>query len=146
MKKGFTLIELLVVISIIGVLVGLTLTGFTAFRKNANDVQRRSDLAQYKAGLESYFANENGKYPTIFWGGDSYNSSGIFRTTGGPIINGYLPAEIDDPVNTATYRYLYYGVASGLSYRLTAVLETGGYWVLCSSGFAGKRITNDCLY
>ncbi len=145
MKKGFTLIELLVVISIIGVLVGLTLTGFTSFRKNANDVQRRSALAQYKAGLESYFANENGKYPTNAYDGDSFSSSGIFGA-GGPIIVEYLPAEIDDPVNTATYRYLYYGVASGLSYRLTAVLETGGYWVLCSSGFAGKRITNDCPY
>ncbi len=145
MKKGFTLIELLVVISIIGILAGLTLTGFTAARKNARDAQRKSDLAQYKGGLESYAANSNGKYPSGSYNGNSRDSSGIFGQAG-PIIIEYLPAKIDDPVNTTTFRYYYYGAADGLSYRLTAILETGGYWVLCSSGFAGKRNTNDCPY
>lgn len=145
MKKGFTLIELLVVISIIGVLAGLTLTGFTAARKNARDTTRKSDLAQYKSGLESYSANNNGKYPSNSYDGNSSSSSGIFGS-GGPIINEYLPVKIDDPVNTTTYRYYYYGASNSLSYRLCAQLETGGHWVLCSSGFAGKRTSCSCPY
>lgn len=145
MKKGFTLIELLVVISIIGILAGLTLTGFTAARKNARDTTRKSDLAQYKAALEAYAANSNGQYPTSTYSGNSNSSSGIFSTAG-PIIDEYLPAEIDDPTNTTTYRYVYSGAGDGLSYTLYATLETSGYWVLCSSGFAGKRTAASCPY
>ena len=145
MKKGFTLIELLVVISIIGILAGLTLTGFAAARKNARDTERKSDLAQYKNGLETYASYFSGKYPTSSYNGNSNSASGIF-SSGGPIIVEYLPARINDPVNTTTYRYTYTGVGTGLTYKMCANLETAGYWVVCSSGFAGSRSACSCPY
>lgn len=141
MKKGFTLIELLVVISIIGILAGLTLTGFGAARKNARDTQRKSDLAQYKAALEAYASNNNGVYPDNGENGNSQEGTGIFQDDGtgteGPLINEYLPAKIDDPTNNATFRYEYQGSSDGLSYVLWAELETGNWWELCSNGMAG---------
>lgn len=141
MKKGFTLIEILVVISIIGVLAALSLTGLGAARKNARDATRKSDLAQYKLALEGYASNNNGIYPTSSYNGNSLSAgTGIFGTAG-PIINEYLPTKIDDPTNTATYRYLYYAATDGLTYKLFAPLETGGYWMLCSEGKAGKNAT-----
>ena len=141
MKKGFTLIELLVVISIIGILAGLTLTGFGAARKNARDTTRKSDLAQYKAALEAYAANNNGTYPDT--SGDSGVGDGIFAAAG-PIIPDYLPSIINDPSEDSTTAcdggacgYLYQVSADELSYVLYARLETGGAWELCSSGEAG---------
>ena len=140
MRKGFTLIELLVVISIIGILAGLTLTGFSVARKNARDTQRKSDLGQYRVALEAYASANGSKYPLDTYNGNSYSANGIFAT--GPIIAAYLPAIINDPVNTTTYRYFYFGAADGLTYKLVAgLLETGGYWIICSSGRAGKSLT-----
>lgn len=145
MKKGFTLIELLVVISIIGILAGLTLTGFAAARKNARDTQRKSDLAQYKAAMEAYAANNNGIYPFNMcpFGtsctGNSNGNTGIFGSdANSPIVPEYLPSQIEDPVNSATSRYRYWQGDSGREYKLVADLETGGVWMLCSNGKAGK--------
>lgn len=146
MKKGFTLIELLVVISIIGILAALTLTGFSAARKNARDTTRKSDLAQYKTALESYSANNNGVYPynmcpsATTCTGDSYNDDGIFKAAAdSPIVDEYLPSHIEDPASSATSRYRYWqGASNGLEYKLVADLETGGVWMLCSNGKAGK--------
>ena len=150
MKRGFTLIELLVVISIIGILAGLTLTGFSTARKNARDTERKSDLGQYRVALEAYSASTGGIYPfnvcppTITTcSGNSYLGSGIFTgDANSPIVPEYLPAHITDPTNDASYNYVYYqDSAVGLGYKLRALLETGGYWVICSSGKAGKLLT-----
>ena len=93
MKKGFTLIELLVVISIIGILAGLTLTGFNAARKNARDTTRKSDLAQYKAAIESYASNTDGVYPIE--PGDSDTTTGVsIFSNNGSIIPEYLPDKV----------------------------------------------------
>jgi len=155
MKKCFTLVELLVVIAIIGILAGLTLTGFGAARKNARDVTRKSDLAQYKASLEAYASNNNGAYPysTSCGGatcaGNSFTGggSGIFGAdAASPLVPEYLPAQIDDPINDATNNYVYALGSNAFSYTLSSALETGGYWVLCASGFAGKTTTASCPY
>ena len=145
MKKGFTLIEILVVISIIGILAALTLSGFTTARKNARDTQRKSDLAQYKAVLETRAANTGGLYPLAATNdGNTCNGAGcpqtgLFNATGDIIIE-YLPAVILDPVQTTTYRYSYTGAADGLIYRLCSQLEAStDWWVVCSSGFTNKR-------
>lgn len=148
---GFTLIELLVVISIIGILAGLTLTGFTAARKNARDTTRKSDLQQYRSALEAYASNNNGLYPNC--DANSYNNpSCVFTNDGtgatGVIINEYLPSRINDPSQSASYYYIYDMYDSRMSYALrTRQLETGGYWEICSDGrsckVAGTGSTND---
>ena len=145
---GFTLIELLVVISIIGILAGLTLTGFSAARKNARDTQRKSDLAQYKAALEAYAANNGGKYPE--GNGASMNNNSIFKDEG-DIIPNYLPAKIADPLegraacdgSLCTYYYRPNPSRPVFEYVLYALLETGGVWELCSNGKAGRVKTGE---
>jgi len=138
-RAGFTLIELLVVIAIIGILAGLTLTGFGAARKQARDATRRSDLGQYRTALEAYASNNSGKY--LNETGDSNLNTGIFEGTTTLLVTEYLPAQIEDPANTTTYKYTYTVDADLLGYKLTAALETGGNWVICSSGKAGKDVT-----
>jgi len=150
MKKGFTLIELLIVMSIIGILAALTLTGFGAARKNARDTTRKSDLNQYKLALEAYASNNKGLYPygvcvsglIVICSGNSNTGDGIFGSDAvSAIVNEYLPTQIEDPVDSPTYRYRYWeGTAAdnGIEYKLVANLETGGVWMLCSSGKAGK--------
>lgn len=136
---GFTLIELLVVISIIGILAGLTLTGFNAARKNARDTTRKSDLAQYRSTLEAFAANNNGFYMARV--SDQLVSANLCNDLtvyfGG---TGNCPV---DPVNTNPYQYRYVsdgtgGTASAINYVLYGGLETGGYWEICSNGKAGK--------
>lgn len=61
---GFTLIELLVVISIIGVLAGLVLVSYSSSEKQARDTQRKSDLKQYQAALESFAVAHDGLFPS----------------------------------------------------------------------------------
>lgn len=127
LKRGFTLIELLVVISIIGILAGLTLTGFNAARKNARDAERKSDLGQYRDALETYLSNSaTSQYPANI-------------TTS--LIPTYLPVAINDPLNTGTYVYQYAPGTGNLSYILSADLEAGNFWVVCSDGRAGVSVS-----
>lgn len=137
-KKGFTLIELLVVVSIISILAALTLTIFGRVMKNARDAQRKSNLQQYKAALEAYAGDNSGWYPLSAQNGNSNSSTGIYGSAG-PIIDEYLPAKINDPTDTASYKYVYTGSSDGSSYVLEALLEAGGVWELCSTnGKVGK--------
>lgn len=131
--SGFTLIELLVVISIIGILAGLMLSSYSGSQKQARDSQRRSDLNQYRNALETYAASNNGKYPT--GSGNSIAQNSIFAPNG-PLIPTYLGSLITNP--SPNQGYYYYGSNDGLSYKMYTQLETGGYWVVCSNGKAGK--------
>ncbi|HUS59774.1 MAG TPA: type II secretion system protein [Nevskiaceae bacterium] len=142
MKKGFTLIELLVVISIIGILAGLTLTGFAAARKNARDTQRKSDLGQYRSTLEAFASNNNGKYPSRTT--DVYAHTTLCTDLLGYFeVTGNCPV---DPLNTGNhiYRYDSDGNNTGatnpnaINWVLYVTLETGGYWEICSNGKAGR--------
>lgn len=138
-NNGFTLIELLVVISIIGILAGLTLSSYSGAQKQARDSQRRSDLNQYRNALETYASANNGKYPTT--SGNSLAQSSIFAPTGGPLISTFLGSLLNDPVSTYSYYYYGDGVAGGLTYKMYATMETGSYWIVCSNGKSGKKIT-----
>lgn len=161
-KKGFTLIELLVVISIIGILAGLTLSSYTGAQKQARDSQRRSDLNQYRNALETYAASNSGRYVGYLSAEASYSihaqnicaaSTNTFSLMGYTNNTCLVDPKQTDTTNhicaaagTDDYNYCYAedGASSGPSannYLLSAQLETGGYWLLCSNGKTGKSAT-----
>lgn len=142
LKQGFTLIEILVVMAIIGLLSALALTGMGGARKGARDTQRKSDLNQYKLGLEAYSGDYNGLYCTT--DSNSYTNTGIFGSDAvSVLVPEYMSAQIDDPVNdggiaVTNYHYRYYVDGTRTIYKLIAKLENGAYWEVCSNGKAGK--------
>lgn len=159
--NGFTLIELLIVISIIGILVTFVSASYTGAQKQARDTQRRSDLGQYKIALENYAASNNGYYVGHLnamapWTIHTTNMCSVSTTT--ISLMGYMADNcLKDPRQTDTsnhicasgsddYNYCYTedGATTGPSaknYLLSAQLETGGYWIICSNGKTGKSAT-----
>lgn len=135
MKKGFTLIELLIVIALISILATLLMASFGLARKQGRDTRRRNDIQQYRIALENYYS-VNSFYPQQSYNGDSVTGNGVFSTSG-PLYSFLGNYILTDPVNSSTYKYVYYGDSSGLNYKVYATLEGGGYWMICSSGKAG---------
>jgi len=127
-QEGFTLIELLVVISIIGILASLTLVSYTGAQKQTRDTQRRSDLSQYRNGLETYAASNNGTYPVAAVG----TAVAMCGTYLSPKLISSCPA---DPIGI-TYVYKYW--SDGTDFTLWGGLETGNFWKVCSNGKSGK--------
>lgn len=151
MKKGFTLIELLVVISIIGILASLTFVSYSGAQKQTRDTQRRSDLAQYRNGLENYAAANNGMYPVFSSRQDILSQSSNFCALP-PLKPNYISSCPTDPIGAPTYVYHYRsdgtlddGTAKATKYVLWVPLETGGFWEVCSEGRAGKLATGTTI-
>lgn len=130
-KSGFTLIELLVVISIIGILASLTFVSYSGAQKQTRDTQRRSDLNQYRNGLENYAASNNGLYPVH---DSEYNVTG-FCGAGADLEDFIADCPVDPNTSKA---YYYISDSQGTSYILYADLETAGWWYVCSSGKSDK--------
>lgn len=61
--RGFTMVEILVVLFILGVLAGITVVGYGAWRKNVAISQVKSDLSGLATAMESA-RNFGGTYPT----------------------------------------------------------------------------------
>ena len=130
--KGFTLIELLVVISIIGILAAVITVSFTSAQKQARDVNRKSDLTQYRNSLESYANKNNGLYP-------------IFTSRRDPSTNLCTPLGLtcpgpaDPKTSDSNYYYSYITDAAGTQYVLWSSMETSANkWVVCSNGKSGQ--------
>lgn len=130
-NKGFTLIELLVVMVVIGILAGLTLTGFAAAKKNARDATRKSDINQYRNGLEEYAVTHNGLFPVY---GDVTQVTVVCATDLSEFLQG---CTLDDPLAASGKHYYYQ--SNGTDYVLYADLETAGWWYACSGGAIGIR-------
>lgn len=62
MKRGFTLIEMLVVIGIIAVLIGVSVTGYSAMTRRAQKVRAEELVSNVATALESIL-QERGKWP-----------------------------------------------------------------------------------
>ncbi len=107
-RRGFTLIELLVVMTIIVILAGLSLVSYQGAQRSARDGARRADLEQIRSALEMCYA-DNDVYPAIY----------PDVVCGG---NTYLSETPVDPVSDNGYYYS----GAGATYRLCAILETGG--------------------
>lgn len=161
-KRGFTLIELLIVMAVLGVLAGMVIITFPAGTRRARDVQRKSDLAQYRTAIER-FANENNSFYPEFAGGR--DPSEVLPNPANDLCNDALDYTIEecpsDPrdgdgavcvdetggdINCA-YTYLSdgsvdTGVATAIRYVLIARTEAPAnevrpYWIACSTGRAG---------
>lgn len=127
-KQGFTLIELLVVISIIGVLLSMGTARYQVSQKQARDTQRKSDLAQYRIALENYASVNNSLYPS----GDTQGKIDTLCAN----LTGFISGCLHDPRSPPDY--LYFVNYEKTEWVLGAVLETGGYWEVCSNGRSGK--------
>ncbi|MGA2911511.1 MAG: prepilin-type N-terminal cleavage/methylation domain-containing protein [Candidatus Levyibacteriota bacterium] len=117
-NEGFTLIELIVVIGILGILaVGalLVLNPLAQFQK-ANDVRRKSDLAQIQRALEVYY-QDNNKYPIVATA--PYQIPGV---SWGNSWQPYMDVLPQDP--SSSKNYVYYS-PSGQSYYIYASLDRG---------------------
>ena len=116
-SEGFTLIELLVVIAIVGILAGFLMANFIGVRERARDGQRKSDLRQIQAALETYISDQ-GIYPP-----DPLPACGSALTDGGTPPITYMEKIPCDPLNTGQYRYSYDRLSGNISYGLFACLE-----------------------
>jgi general secretion pathway protein G len=123
-KKGFTLIELLVVISLVGILSVMGLGNYKGSQKRARDVNRQSDLNQYRVALENYSSNNQGTYPA------SKDS----------LIPDYLPSRLSPNGGGA---YTYY--TNNSEYILITCTELNNkIYKICSNGKSGMT-TTACL-
>ena len=104
----------------------LALTSYGGAQKQARDTQRRSDLGQYRNGLESYASVNNGLYPS------HASKYGAVNLCDVDLVE-FLSDCPEDPLSdTQVYYYLSY--ESSTKYILYANLETTGWWYVCSTG------------
>jgi prepilin-type N-terminal cleavage/methylation domain-containing protein len=64
-QKGFTIVELLIVIVVIGILATLVIVTFTGVQQKARDSQRKTDINAVESHVQTYYAENDGKYPTL---------------------------------------------------------------------------------
>lgn len=139
-NKGFTLVEILVVMSIIGILMGLTLTAFLGARKTARDGQRKADLEQIRSALEMR-RSDCGSYPVgSLSSGNDITGDGSSSTCLASTVYMEIP---NDPLSGAGRVYTYNGTAN--SYTLCTALETGSS-LSCPGSCANCGTGIPCTY
>lgn len=129
------MIELLVVISIIGILVAVTLVGFTQARKSARDSKRKADIEQTRSALELYRSDVK-TYPNAGSLPSPLTASGVT----------YLESAPEDPM-PSKYQYVYHYIDKN-KYCLCAYLESGTSSGSCDCGSTdcGASVSQACNY
>ncbi len=121
LNKGFTLIELIIVIGILGILAVAAIVALNpvAQFEKANDVRKKSDLAQIQRALESYY-QDNNRYPTSTLTSTTppYQISGV---AWGKSWQPYMTILPQDP--DLSKHYVYY--SNGQKYYIYASLDRG---------------------
>ncbi len=116
-NKGFTLVEMIVVIGIIAVITTVVLMSLDSARSQNRDKVRVADIKSIQLALEMFY-NKNKYYPDSLWTGVTSLISSVD-----------LPAEIKDPTNDTSHKYVYVpinprsGVTMCRSYHLMATFE-----------------------
>lgn len=123
-QNGFTIVELLIVIVVIGILAALVITTFTGIQQKARNTERETDIKALYGQVEAYYANSNGKYPTL-----ANMNDASWRTTN---MKGLDQEALKDPK----------GAAATLS--ATAGANAYSYAVTASDGSACDNTTKDC--
>lgn len=133
MKKNklgaFTLLELLVVIAIMAILISLGVASFSNAQRKSRDSRRREDIKAVQNGLEQYYADHNGSYPTgTTMSGVITNATTAYFPAGAPV----------DPKNVNPHQYT--ATSNSSSYCVCARLETDGV------GNANAPTSSSCNY
>lgn len=136
--KGFTLIELLIVVVLLGVLSSVVMVSFSASQKRTRDINRKSDLSQFRSALESYANKSNGIYPL-------HAAVVAANTICAADLGLTLACPLDPKNGTAPYGYKYISDATGTKYLLYAYLEspspsTNVYFGMCSTGITISQV------
>jgi prepilin-type N-terminal cleavage/methylation domain-containing protein len=63
LAQGFTLVEILVVVSIIGLLIGLSLSALSRAREYAKRTKCLSNIRQLRIALQTYVDSHDGRVP-----------------------------------------------------------------------------------
>lgn len=105
-ERAFTLLELLVVIAIIGIITAIGMVSYSSAQERARDSRRKQDVDAIGKALEQYYAENNGSYPDLCSGGNSF------------MVTGSMPR--DPQTGTA---YCQDGLLNTTSYCVCALME-----------------------
>ncbi len=129
LSRGFTLIELLVVVAIIALLAATILSSLGSARSKAKDAKIVSELSSIRAQMELYYST-NGSF------GSTNNNCGTgpFASTDPDNASALIKGIAQDINGNATNFNNIGCWANAESWAVQAILSTGNYWCVDSSG------------
>ncbi|MFC1790547.1 type IV pilin protein [Patescibacteria group bacterium] len=132
-EAGFSMVDLIISSVILVVLIGASITYMQVGSqlKKARDARRKSDLGQYRVGLETYATVNEGAYPLQ---AASVEADSVLCADLGNLLDS-CPS---DPKDQAPYLYYYQSSADSYSAVLYGGLEGGDYWTICTTGKSGE--------
>ena len=63
-EGGFTIVEVMIVLAIAGLVLAIVFIAVPALQRNARNTQRRADLSNLRAQIDTWTSNNNGKLPS----------------------------------------------------------------------------------
>ncbi len=146
LHAGFTMVELIIACTVLAILMVALMTYFnpvTQLRK-ARDTRRRSELADYRTGLEAYSVMHGGLYPDT---GGNEQAAAVFLNTNERLAN-FMSTFPTDPVGSDSYAYYYLSAYGGQIGAVYARLEydSDALWVSCTNGKTGERRIGEDAY
>lgn len=57
MNRGYTIVELIIVVTVLAILISISAVGMSAYQRQANDSERRADIAVIDSQLEKFYAD-----------------------------------------------------------------------------------------
>ena len=125
--SAFTLVELMVAMAIIAVLIGMSVFGISTAQRVLRDNQRRDNVKNVAAALNSYYAS-NSQYPANI---TPINSGTAIQVSTGNTVPAIGVLKVGTETNASGTLYCY-GLAT-TGYVLGAKLEDGNWFNLGSA-------------